>query len=130
MKVGLSHDIEEIVTEDKTALAVGSGSLSVYATPAMIALMEKTAALCVESYLDDGYTSVGISLSVQHHSATPVGKRVSCSAALVEIDGRRLVFDVQVFDDAGLIGSGKHERFVVNIEKFLNKCRDKYSHKS
>lgn len=126
MIVGLTHHAEEIVTEDKTAHTIGSGFLRVYATPAMIALMEKTAAQCVEAYLEDGYTSVGTSLSVRHLSATPVGRRVSCSAALIEIDGRRLVFDVQVFDDAGLVGSGTHERFIVNVEKFLSKCSGKY----
>lgn len=107
-----------------------SGTLRVFATPAMIALMEKAAAECVEQYLDDGFTSVGTSISVKHVSATPVGKRVQCSAVLIEIDGKRLVFDVQVYDDAGLIGSGTHERFIVNSVKFIEKCAGKYKQES
>lgn len=113
------------VTDKVTAAAVGSGMLPVFATPSMIALIEKAAAESVAPQLEAGTTTVGTRLDVAHTAATPVGMTVRAVTELIEIDGRRLIFTVQAFDDAGEIGSGTHERFIVNAEKFLAKAEAK-----
>lgn len=113
------------VTEENTAATMGSGTLAVFATPAMIALMEKTAYLSVQDALDEGMGSVGTYLNVKHLAATPVGMQVTCESELMEIDSRRLVFTVKAYDETGLIGEGTHERFIVLNEKFLAKTNAK-----
>lgn len=113
------------VTLKNTAKALGSGGLEVFATPAMVALMENTAARSVESYLDEGWGTVGMSISVKHSAPTPVGMNVSCESTLTEVDGRRLVFGLQVSDENGIIGTGTHERFIINNEKFMQKVSAK-----
>ena len=125
MEIGMKHTETEIVTESNTAATVGSGLLPVYATPEMIALMEKFASACVSPALEAGKTSVGKMLNVKHVSASPVGMHITCTATLTEVDGRRLVFRVEASDEAGLIGEGTHERFVVDSERFLAKCQAK-----
>ncbi len=125
MEIGLKHTAEITVTEKDTALAHGSGSLEVFATPAMAALMENTAMNCAAPYLNEGETTVGTLLDIKHLSATPVGCTVSCECELAEIDGRRLVFKVRASDNKGLIGEGTHERFIVLAEKFMNKTKAK-----
>lgn len=117
-------DTVEVVPEN-TAAAVGSGLLEVFATPAMIALMEKTACNSVMPFLEEGCGTVGTELNVKHVAATPVGMTVTCESELIEADGRRLVFKVAAFDEAGMIGEGTHERFIVNNEKFQNKTNQK-----
>ncbi|MGN1081815.1 MAG: thioesterase family protein [Acutalibacteraceae bacterium] len=107
--------------ESNTAAAVGSGNLRVFATPAMIALMEETCAACAAPFLDKGCTTVGISVNITHSSATPVGMKVHCDCVLEKVDGRKLVFSVKAFDERGLIGGGTHERFIVFAEKFQQK---------
>ena len=115
----------ETVTEEKTAAALGSGTLRVYATPAMIALMENTALNSVADKLDDGMTTVGTKLDIVHTSASPVGSTITCESELVEIDRRRLVFSVTVYDNVGEIGKGTHERFIVDSVKFSEKTAAK-----
>ena len=117
--------VNDIVTDNNTAVSVGSGSLAVYATPAMLALIEKAACVALEGVLNDGETSFGTLLNVKHIAATPVGMKVSATAELIERDGRRLVFNVTANDECGLIGEGTHERFVVNSEKFIQKTYSK-----
>lgn len=117
--------VNDIVTDNNTAVSVGSGSLAVYATPAMLALIEKAACVALMGVLNDGETSVGTLLNVKHIAATPVGMKVSATAELIERDGRRLVFNVTANDECGLIGEGTHERFVVNSEKFIQKTYSK-----
>ena len=119
LKTGIRNRTETIVTEELCADAWGSGGLKVYATPAMIALMETTAWASVEPCMEEGRSTVGTKLDVSHVSASPVGARITCETELVEIDGRRLVFRVSASDDAGLIGEGLHERFIINTEKFM-----------
>ncbi len=111
----------ETVTESNTALSVGSGSLKVYATPAMLALMEKAACEAVSSILNDGETTVGTLLNVSHVAATPVGMKVSATAELLSHEGRKLVFKVTASDESGIIGEGMHERFIVYSERFTEK---------
>ena len=121
MEEKITGVFEAPVTESNTALAMGSGALRVFATPAMVALMEKTAAESVAPHLEAGQGSVGTCINVKHTAATPVGMTVRCESELTEIDGRRLVFRVFAFDEAGPIGEAHHERFIINDEKFLSK---------
>lgn len=125
MNTGIKNKIELNVTENKTAKTVGSGTLDVFATPAMIALMEQTAAESVEKELEQGTTTVGIKINVEHLAATPVGMNVSCQSTLVEVDGRKLVFDIEAFDEAGMIGKAYHERFIVDSKRFMDKTLSK-----
>ncbi len=125
LSIGIKGTMTVPVTEGNTASAMGSGTLEVFATPAMIALIEATASGSVAPYLDDGTSTVGTHLDVAHSSATPVGMDAVCETELVEIDRRRLVFRVVVRDAAGEIGFGTHERFVVDNERFLSKARSK-----
>lgn len=125
MEVGKKFKVEITVTENDTALALGSGTLKVLATPKMIALMEQAAYKCIASELEDGQSSVGTYLDVKHLSATPVGMKAYAEAEITEVDGRRVVFNVSAYDEKGIIGEGKHERFIVNDEKFVAKTYSK-----
>lgn len=113
------------VTEENTAKAYGSGELEVFATPAMIALIEQTAWQSVAGELADGEGTVGTKVDVSHSAATPLGMDVRCETELVEVDRRRLVFHAEVFDDAGKVGEGTHERFIIRNEPFLKKANEK-----
>ncbi len=113
--------VSETVTEQNTAISVGSGSLAVYATPAMLALIEKAACEAIALLLSEGETTVGTLLNVNHLAATPVGMAVSATAELVERDGRKFVFAVTASDECGIIGEGTHERFLVYSERFTEK---------
>lgn len=125
LKAGIKGtDTVEVVYEN-TAAAVGSGMLEVFATPMMIALMEKTACNSVAPYLEEGSGTVGTELNVKHVAATPIGMTVTCESELVEVNGRRLVFKVTARDEVGLIGEGMHERFIINNEKFQAKANNK-----
>ena len=104
---------------------MGSGSLEVFATPMMTALMEKAACNALSDYLEGDETTVGTMLSITHDSATPEGMKVTAEAELTEINGRELVFNVKAEDECGSIGKGTHKRFVVYSEKFMNKTRSK-----
>ena len=125
MEIGIKNVIEIEVNDDNTAAAMGSGTLAVFATPAMIALIEETAWRSVEPYLEDGQCTVGTKLDVSHLSPTPVGMAVKCETELVGVDGRCLKFKAEVFDETGLIGTGTHERFIVYSEKFQTKAGGK-----
>ena len=125
MDIGVKGSSTVIVDEGNTALAIGSGTLRVFATPAMIALVESTASRSVAPFLDEGSSTVGTHLDVAHTSATPVGMEVVCETELIEVDRRRLVFSVVVRDAAGEIGSGTHERFIVDNAKFMSKAESK-----
>ena len=122
---GIKGRKEYIVTKELTAAAVGSGLLEVYGTPYMIALMEETCHTSIGNLLEEGQGTVGISLNVKHTAATPVGMKVWCESELVEVDGKRLVFNVMTFDEAGPIGEGEHQRFIIDNEKFLAKTNAK-----
>ena len=113
------------MTESNTAKSVGSGSLNVYATPAMLALMEKASCEALKDVLAEGETSVGTLLNVKHLAATPVGMTVTATAELIERDGRKLVFNVSASDESGLIGEGSHERFIVLADRFTEKTYSK-----
>lgn len=122
MKTGIKGTQSVVVGESNTAKAVGSGTLDVFATPSMIALMEETAWKSVAGELDEGCSTVGTHLDISHDAPTPAGKTVTCESELVQIDGRKLTFMVRAYDERGEIGKGIHERFIVNNEKFMKKA--------
>lgn len=120
--LGLTNAAEDIVTEANTARALGSGSLKVFATPALIRLIEVAASALVEKNLPPESTSVGISLNVQHTSPTPLGMTVRAEVKIIAVDGRKVTFDAVAFDERGEIGHGTHERFIVDRERFQAKA--------
>lgn len=125
MEIGLKKEVYSEVTEENTAQKVKSGTLPVFATPAMIALMEEAAASLVEECLSEEETSVGILMNISHIAATPVGMKVRAVAQITKIDGRKIIFKVEAFDEKEKIGEGVHERFIVKKEKFLAKANGK-----
>ena len=120
--IGMTNAAEEFVTEKNTAVALGSGSLKVFATPAMIRLIESAAAELVEKNLPRELTSVGIALNVKHTAPTPLGMKVRAEVKIISVDGRKIIFEVAAFDARGEIGRGTHERFIVDREKFQRKA--------
>lgn len=125
MEIGIKGRVDTVVNEKNTAKFVGSGSLDVFATPNMIGLMEQAAQLSVAPYLEGGQGTVGTKLDISHDAATPLGMKVWAESELIEIDRRRLVFEVKAYDECGLIGQGRHERFIISNEKFIAKANEK-----
>ena len=125
MEKGLKYTSKTVVDDTNVAVAVGSGDLMVFATPAMIALMENAAANAVAGALPEGSTTVGTVISVAHARATGVGEEVTATAVLEEVDGRKLIFHVSASDAKGIIGEGVHERFIVDAAKFMSKVNSK-----
>ena len=121
LEKGIKGHGEELVTMELTASHIGSGTVRVLATPMMIALMEKTSRISVKTYLEEGEETVGIHVNVSHVASTPIGKKVWCDTELIDIDRRRLVFKVAVYNDNGLVGEGTHERFVIDVARFKAK---------
>lgn len=124
-KVGDIYKAETVVDESMLACTVGSGSLRVYATPMVVALIEKAASEMAQQLVADDCTTVGTKIAINHVSATPVGAKVWAQAKLTEIDGRRFVFEVSAYDEKGLIAEGEHERFSVRSESFQKKADSK-----
>ncbi|ACL74474.1 thioesterase family protein [Ruminiclostridium cellulolyticum] len=125
LKVGLTGNAEVLVSESNTAKKMGSGNLDVFATPAMIALMEKAASMAVQPYIGESSSTVGTMIDVKHIAATPIGMNVAARAELIEIDGKKLIFSVEAFDGKDKIGEGRHERFIINTQKFITKVDSK-----
>lgn len=121
IQVGLTNKAETVVSAENTAKTMGSGCLNVFATPAMCALMEKAASDLLASLLDEASTTVGTALSIAHSAATPVGMKVTATAEITAVEGRKISFKVIAHDEAGEIGAGTHERFIVYKEKFQAK---------
>ncbi len=121
LELGMTGEATTTVVHENTAAAVGAGGVEVFGTPMMIALMENAAWRAVVASLDEGDVTVGSVVNVKHLGATPLGQRVRSTAELVEIEGRRLVFRVEAYDEQKKIGEGFHERFVVNLERFLKR---------
>ena len=127
LKAGLKNSVAQVVSQNDTALAVGSGSLKVLATPKLIALVEKAAADLVEKILPQEFTSVGILINFEHTAPTPINLKFWAEVEISEIDGRKIIFKVSAFDERSEIGRGRHERFIVNREKFQLKANSKKS---
>ena len=125
LTAGIKGREETIVSEANSAKTMGSGTLNVFATPAMTALMEETAWKSVAPYLEEGCGTVGTLLNITHDAPTPFGMKVWCESELIEVDGRRLVFQVTAYDEKGKIGGGRHERFIIQNEKFQAKADKK-----
>lgn len=123
--IGMKGEASTLVEKEDTAQYVGSGSLLVYATPCLAALMEGAACAAIEEALPQGQTSVGTALNLEHLSATPVGLDVRASAEVTAVEGRRITFAITAFDEAGEIGRATHTRVLVNSEKFLEKTYQK-----
>lgn len=119
MEAGIKKEKSIVVTDEVTASKVGSGLLPVYATPSMIALMEGTCAESVQPYLAEGEGTVGVAVDIKHIAATPVGMTVRCESLLKEVNGKKLVFEVNVYDEKGLVGTGIHKRAIINNEAFM-----------
>ena len=122
LRPGIRGHAETTVTEENTAAAMGSGLLPVFATPAMLALMEQAAASSVQPCLAEGEGTVGTRLEVSHLAATPVGLTVRAESELIQVDRRRLVFTVRAWAGEELIGEGRHERFIIQNQRFLEKA--------
>ncbi|WP_052888246.1 thioesterase family protein [Thermogemmatispora carboxidivorans] len=123
LQPGLKGEASTTVVHENTAAAVGAGGVEVFGTPMMIALMENAAWRAVADFLEEGYVSVGTRVDVRHLAATPIGQRVRATAELVEVDGRRLVFRVEAYDEEKKIGEGIHERFIVHLQRFLERLK-------
>ncbi|MGM9795679.1 MAG: thioesterase family protein [Candidatus Aphodosoma sp.] len=111
-----------VVGKQDTAAVMGSGLLDVLATPTMVAWMENTSILLTEEYLKDGDTTVGICINTSHEKASAVGEKITCTATLIKVDGRKLSFEIECFNENNIrIGKAYHERFIVNSQKFMSK---------
>lgn len=119
--VGLKAEVATLVETADTALEVGSGSLRVYATPCMAALMEGAACEALEGCLGEDQTTVGIELNLKHVAATPVGMEVRAEAEVTAVDGKIISFTITAYDEAGKIGEAQHKRAIVSVQKFLDK---------
>ena len=121
MIVGMKGEVGTTVEREDTAMEVGSGSLLVYATPCMVALMEGAACEAIAEALGENQTTVGTMLNIEHISATPVGLDVRAVAEVTAVDGKVITFDIKAYDEAGEIGHGTHKRVIINSQKFLEK---------
>ncbi|HHT50836.1 MAG TPA: thioesterase family protein [Eubacteriaceae bacterium] len=117
--------VETIVSEKNTAMAFASGGVEVFATPMMIGMMEKASLSAVDSFLPEGYATVGTQVNVSHISATPLGMKVWAKAELIKFKGKALTFKVEAFDEVEKIGEGTHDRFIISLEKFIEKTNGK-----
>ena len=127
LKEGIKGERSLVVTEECTARALGSGELPVLATPRMIALVEETAWKSVAGALEEGEGTVGTRIDVKHLAATPMGKTVRCVTELTAVDRKKLTFRAEVFDDAGKVGEGVHERFIVKNGQFLERAAGRFA---
>ncbi|MDR2292747.1 MAG: thioesterase family protein [Prevotellaceae bacterium] len=123
VKLGTTAQSEVIVDIDNTAINIGSGSLPVFSTPSLVALMENAAVKCLNGFFDESLTTVGIALNIEHLKASSVGEKIIAKATLVNICNRELLFDVEAYDSKGMIGRGSHKRFVINKENFMRKLK-------
>ena len=127
LKTGLVGESSEVVTDQLTAASHGSGLVPAFATPAMIALMENASVAAIQKYLSAGQTSVGTEVNIQHLAATPVGMRVRARSELTAVDGRRLSFKVEAWDDKEKIGEGTHVRAIIDDARFKERIAQKRS---
>lgn len=125
IEIGMKGEVQTVVEREDTAAEVGSGSLLVYATPCMVALMEGAACEAIAGELKETETTVGTELNIQHISATPVGLEVRAVATVTAVEGKVITFDVEAFDEAGPIGKGTHKRVLITAQRFLDKTYSK-----
>jgi predicted thioesterase len=125
LTTGLNAEISVAVTESDTAAKWGSGLVPVFGTPALVGLMEAAAVKALEGHLPEGQTTVGGHIDVHHLAATPVGMKVRARAELTAMDGRKLIFQIEAWDEVEKIGEAMHERFVIDKEKFIARAQVK-----
>jgi fluoroacetyl-CoA thioesterase len=125
IKPGLVGESATAVTSELTARHLGSGGINVYATPAMVMLMEGAAVAAIDHLLPDGQSSVGIEIHVRHLAATPMGKQVHAQAEVTQVKGRRVTFAVKAWDEKELIGEGTHVRFVIDLAQYIERLMEK-----
>lgn len=125
IKIGLKGIVEITVSEKESANSYGNEGVNVFATPAMVGIMEVAARNAVDSVISEGFSTVGTRLDVKHLAATPVGFKVRAVAELLEVDDKRLVFKVEAYDDIEKIGEGTHERYIIKLDKFMNRVNNK-----
>ncbi len=121
LEIGLRYESRTTVSTANSAKTLGSGDMDVFATPAMVALMENAAMLAVAAELPEGSATVGTQMNTSHIKASPLGAMITASAELTAVDGRKLTFAVKAWDEKGVIGEGEHTRFVVDRARFLSK---------
>lgn len=112
---------EIIVTEDMSAKKIGSGNIDVFSTPSLIALMENASQTLLQNFLGEGYSSVGIYINVNHIKASKIGAKVTCKAEISEVNGKRIAFNLEAYDEKGKIGEGTHKRYIINVKEFINR---------
>ena len=123
LEIGMTFTSSTVVSQANCAATIGSGDLEVFATPAMVTLMENAAMLAVAPHLDEGASTVGVEMNPSHIKASPMGATITASAELTTIEGRKLTFKVKAWDEQGVIGEGYHTRFIVDRERFLSKIK-------
>lgn len=121
LNIGTEGLGEMVVGKTDTAIHYGSGLIEVFATPAMIALMEKTAQLSIQDQLPDGFVTVGTEIKVTHSKASPLGAQIKCHTKLIEASGKKLQFLISAYDGQGIIGEGTHQRYIVNSKAFMER---------
>jgi fluoroacetyl-CoA thioesterase len=121
---GIVHTIEKTVEQTDTASSYGSGLIDVFATPAMVGLMENTAQSSLKAHLPEGYITLGIEINVKHMKATPVGMKVFCESKLTKVEGKKLFFELNARDEKGQIGTATHIRYIVHAEEFMKKISE------
>ena len=127
LKLGLSGEATQIVTEQETAAKLGSGLVDAYSTPSLVSLMENASVAAIEGFMSDGQTTVGVEVSVRHLAPTPVGMHVKALAVLEGIRGNRLKFKVEAWDEKERIGEGLHTRVIIDIPRFSRRLQEKAS---
>jgi predicted thioesterase len=119
IKTGIIGEETKIVENNDTASALGSGLAEVFATPALVALMENTAYKSIEAYLPEGYSSVGTQINIQHLKASLPGAQISCKSVISKVEGKKIYFNIEAADEKGLIGKSEHIRYVIHTDSFL-----------
>lgn len=125
VKSGIRGEASTVVDDSQTAAAIGSGAVASFSTPSMVALMESAAINAITPYLDEGESSVGSEIAVRHLAATPLGFRVRVEAEVTAVDGKRISFALSAFDNQEKIGEGTHERYVIDMARFMERVRRK-----
>lgn len=125
LEIGMKAVVEKIVTDEDTAQKFGSGEVRVFATPMMIGLMENAALRAVDPHLSEGFATVGTHLDVKHLAATPVGMKVRAEAELIEIKGKKLIFNIAAYDELDKIGEGTHVRYIIELKPFIASAENK-----
>lgn len=125
LKVGMKAEVEITVEMKDTAMAFGSGGVKALGTPVMIGLMENASLKSVDPHLPEGFATVGTDLDVKHMAATPVGMKARATAELIKIEGKKLIFKIEAFDEMDKIGEGIHGRYIIQLDKFISKAENK-----